>query len=72
MAGALCQVCTSLQPDLHQSHVAGGLAEPCQATLIRLRWHCAEMRRPRGIDMVVEPKGAPRPSEPRANLRAPH
>ena len=40
MAGALCQVCTSLQRHLHQSRVAGG-SEPRQAALIRLRWRYA-------------------------------
>ena len=38
MAGALCQVCTSLQRHLHQCDVAGGGAR--QAALIRPRWHC--------------------------------
>ena len=54
MAGALCQVCASLPGHLHQSHVAGGLAEPRQAALM-LRWHCADAEAA-GIDMVVEPK----------------
>ena len=29
MAGALCQVCTSLQRHPHQSRVVGGLGAPC-------------------------------------------
>jgi hypothetical protein len=36
MAGASCQVCTSLQRHLHQSRVADGLGRPARSLLARL------------------------------------
>jgi hypothetical protein len=46
MAGALCQVCASLQRHLHQSRVAGGLAEPRQAALDPTALALRPMRKP--------------------------